>query len=343
MMSANLVFLIAVAFVLIVMPALMTVAVKSGLKWAKIADVSFLKAFGLYLLLVLVNGMVSLCAMFAHSFAPDKLNDLVMNCVECAIELMVPCLVVAFIYKVRLLRAALGVFPFFVCGFAIVALIFVERAYIYEAFSIPTNSMAPTLLGEHLEAPCPRCGAPAYGPRMEAGRQLPPEGWQMICSKEMKSVYVTNPPKIEGGGDRMFVCKLLKPKRWDLIAFRNPQNPSESYVKRLVGLPGEKLEIRDGAIWINGEKQEPPEAIRGIHFSPTIENNGRVFSGLGSAPVQLKSGEYFVLGDFVEQAADSRLWEQGAPGYPPYAVPESHVIGVAINIYWPISRWTGFR
>ncbi len=184
---------------------------------------------------------------------------------------------------------------------------------------------------------------PAYGPRIEAGRQLPPEGWQMICSKEMKSVYVANPPKVGKNGDRMLVCKLLKPKRWDLLVFRNPQNPSESYVKRLVGLPGEKLEIRDGAIWINGEKQEPPDAIRGIRFSPTVESNGHVFSGPGSAPVQLGAGEYFVLGDFAEQAADSRLWEHGAPGYPPYAVPESYIIGVAINIYWPINRWTGFR
>jgi len=270
-------------------------------------------------------------------------SELLMNVIGSVLNFFVICTVISLIYRVRFLRSILAAIPFYAFSFAFLGLLFIERAYVYEAFSIPTNSMAPTLLGEHLEAPCPRCGAPAYGPRMEAGRQLPPEGWQMICSKEMKSVYVTNPSKIGGDGDRMFVCKLLNPKRWDLIAFRYPQDPSVNYVKRLVGLPGEKLEIRDGAIWINGEKQEPPEAIRGIHFSPTIESNGRVFSGPGSVPVQLKSDEYFVFGDFVEQASDSRLWEQGAPGYPPYAVPESNIIGVAINIYWPISRWTVFR
>ncbi len=342
-MSANLAFLIAFSLIFIGMLALMTLAVKCGLKWAKIADVSFPKAFGLYLLLILVSGVVRLCAMFVHSLAPDKINDLVMNCVECPIELIAPCLVVASIYKVRLLRAALGAIPFFVCGFAIIALMFVERAYIYEAYSIPTNGMAPTLLGEHLEAPCPRCGAPAYGSPIKDERRLPPDGWPMVCSKEMITVNIADPPKCRGSGDRILVCKLLKPKRWDLIAFRYPRDPAVMYAKRLVGLPGEKLEIREGAIWINGEKIGPPDAIRGIRYSPTVESYGRKISGPGSVPVQLGADEYFVLGDFVEQSSDSRFWEQGAPGHPPYAVPRSYVDGVVINIYWPPSRWTSFR
>jgi signal peptidase I len=342
-MTANQVFLIFFGFVAIVSLLLPAFSLKLGLKWARIANVSLLKAFGLCLLALLLNLVVGVCAIFVYMFLPVPHSELVMNLIGGVTYIFVICAVIALIYKVGLLRAILGVIPSFAFQFAFIGLMFIERAYVYEAFIIPTNSMAPALLGEHLEAPCPKCGAPAYGPRIEAGRQLPPEGWQMICSKEMTSVYVTDPPKIQGGGDRMFVCKLLKPKRWDLIAFRYPGDPSVNYVKRLVGLPGERLEIRDGAIWINGEKQEPPEAIRGIHFSPTIEANGQVFSGPGSAPVQLKSDEYFVLGDFVQLAADSRMWEQGAPGYPPYAVPESYIVGVAINIYWPIKRWTGFR
>lgn len=342
-MTANHVFLIFLGFVAIVSLLLQVFSLKLGLKWAKVANVSLLKAFGLCLLVVLLGYVVCICAMFVYMLLPVRHSELAMNVIWSVLYFIAICAEISLIYKVRFLRATLAVIPFFAFQFAYAGLLFVERTYVYQAFSIPTNSMAPTLLGEHLEAPCPRCGAPAYGSRVEAGRQLPPEGLQMICSKEMKSVFVANPPRNLSGGDRMLVCKLLKPKRWDLIAFRYPKDPSVSHVKRLVGLPGEKLEIRDGAIWINGEKQEAPEAVRGIHFSPTIETNGRVFSGPGSAPVQLGSDEYFVLGDFVEQAADSRLWEQGAPGYPPYAVPESHIIGVAINVYWPISRWAGFR
>ena len=144
-------------------------------------------------------------------------------------------------------------------------------------------------------------------------------------------------------GDRILVSKLIEPKRWDLMVFRYPEDPSVNYVKRLVGLPGEKLAIRDGAIWINDEKMEPPASVAGIRYSPTIEWNGQVHSGPGSEPVELGRDEYFVLGDFVEQSSDSRFWQRGAPGHPPYAVPESHIVGVVVNIYWPINRWTSFR
>jgi signal peptidase I len=165
----------------------------------------------------------------------------------------------------------------------------------------------------------------------------------LICSKEMKTVHVKNTPQLRGGGDRLAACKLLQPRRWDILIFRLPSDPTINYAKRVVGLPGEKLEIRDGSVWINGARLEPPAAIRGIHYSPTIESHGQVYSGPGSVPVELGPDEYFVLGDFVDCAADSRMWERGAPGHPPYAVPASYIVGVAINIYWPPSRWTGFR
>jgi hypothetical protein len=50
-----------------------------------------------------------------------------------------------------------------------------------------------------------------------------------------------------------------------------------------------------------------------------------------------------VLGDFVAQSSDSRFWETGAHGHPPYAVPAENISGVVIHIYWPISRWASFR
>jgi signal peptidase I len=165
----------------------------------------------------------------------------------------------------------------------------------------------------------------------------------MNCRNEYQAVRVSPPPQEKGNGDRILTCKLITPRRWDLMVFRYPEDPSVNYVMRLVGLPGEKLEIRDGAIWINGEKLVPPGKLARIRYSPTIEWQGMVHSGPGSEPVELGDDEYFVLGDFVEQSSDSRFWQRGAPGYPPYAVPESHIVGVAINIYWPPSRWTSFR
>ena len=63
----------------------------------------------------------------------------------------------------------------------------------------------------------------------------------------------------------------------------------------------------------------------------------------GPVHFAVAAGEYFVLGDFSQQSADSRLWESGAPGHPSYAVPESYIIGVATHIYWPPSRWRILR
>jgi signal peptidase I len=217
------------------------------------------------------------------------------------------------------------------------------RKFAYEAFLIPTNGMAPTLLGEHWEAPCPRCGAPAYSSPIDSKAQFVVDGALMVCSKERRSVTVTDLPKVRAGGDRILVCKLLAPKRWDVAVFHYPAEPSFKYVQRIVGMPGEKLEIREGAVWIDGKKLDPPESIRGIHYSPTIESHGRTYSGPGSVPVELGPDEYFTLGDFADASSDSRLWENGAPGHPSYAVPESNIVGVVINIYWPPGRWTSFR
>jgi signal peptidase I len=140
------------------------------------------------------------------------------------------------------------------------------------------------------------------------------------------------------------VCKLIKPRRWDLIIFHPPEDPSTLYVKRLVGLPGEKLEIRDGAVWVDGKKLEPPESIAKIRYSATIEFlEGMTISGAGLTPIKLGPDECFVLGDNVDAAHDSRFWRTGFPDHPAYAVPSSQIEGVVINIYWPISRWTSFR
>jgi signal peptidase I len=343
-MSANTLFILILAIFVIGTLVLNAASIKWGLKWTGVANVSMAKALGLWLVFLLASLAASLlvgAVFFAISFIP---SDLWLDVAGFALHFVVTCVVIAFVYKVRFLRAFIATIPYAVAPWlmALVA-VYGIRPFVYEAFSIPTNAMAPTILGDHWEAPCPRCGAPAYGSPLEPGMPAPSSGFTAICSKEMRSVFVSKLPKEKHEGDRILVCKLITPKRWDLMVFRYPEDPSVNYVKRLVGLPGEKLAIRDGAIWINDKKMEPPTSIAGIRYSPTIEWNGQVHSGAGSQPVELGADEYFVLGDFVEQSSDSRFWQRGAPGHPPYAVPESHIVGVVINIYWPISRWTSFR
>jgi signal peptidase I len=343
-MSANLIYLLYLSIFAVVNTLLTSASIQWGLKRAAIAEVSLLKGFGLYLLFSLVGGLAAGLATIIFMVMSPSLSETTLDLMGYAVALASPAFLVALIYKSPIRKALRATLPFlFVSISAVLVTSLVIRRYAYEAFWIPTNAMAPTVLGEHWEAPCPQCGHPAYGTPRDPRFDFPLEGVPMVCSRELQSVYVTNQPQKRGGGDRIVVNKLLTPKRWDLIVFRFPGDPTQYYVKRLVGLPGEKLEIHDGAVWINGEKVDPPESIRGIRYSPTIESNGRVHSGPGSVPIELGQDEYFVLGDFGDQSADSRLWELGAPGYPPYAVPESHIVGVAINIYWPPSRWIGFR
>jgi signal peptidase I len=164
----------------------------------------------------------------------------------------------------------------------------------------------------------------------------------MICGTELRSCLVKHPNEEVGPGDRFLVSKRIAPQRWDIIVFRLPADPSYIYVKRLVGLPGEVLFLRDGAVWINGERLAPSKSLHGIEYLTKLERAPMKSSAEESNPAKLGPGEYFVLGDFSAQAADSRFWERGAPGHPRYAVPEEYIIGVVTHIFWPPERWREF-
>ena len=104
--------------------------------------------------------------------------------------------------------------------------------------------------------------------------------------------------------------------------------------------------IRDGAVWADGQRSEPPESLRGIEYFADAEGTplppDMKMWGHESRPALLGDDECFVLGDFPARSKDSRLYE-GAPGHPPYAVPEDYIEGVVTHIYWPPSRWRTFR
>jgi len=343
-MSANQVFLLILLVSTIASFWLHLASIKWGFRWAEVGRISWLKAFGLMILFSITVTLVATIVDAVFGTTLDISTSRLAGFTLIGLQYIVACILVMIIYKLRFGRAAKAVAPY-VATSLILAVIatFVIRTLAYEPYVIPTNSMAPTLLGEYLKATCPNCGAPLFGSPPSPRSMTPPEAVRMICSKELQTVLVKDAPKERYEGDRITVCKLLEPKRWDLVVFHPPQDPSVVYAKRLIGLPGEKLAIHDGAVWINDEKIEPPEPTRSIRYSPTVELNGVKMSGPGSVPVTLGPDEYFVLGDFVDAAFDSRFWEQGAPGHPPYAVPASYIVGVVINVYWPPDRWTSFR
>ena len=142
-----------------------------------------------------------------------------------------------------------------------VVLAFVLRAFVVEAFVIPTGSMAPRLMGEHWALTCPACGYDySYGvprpvqedPRFNRNRPHTPPG--AVCPNCGCPFPGSLRPDYPRGGDRVLVMKYLyrltEPQPWDVVVFRNPQNNRENYIKRLIGLPGETLEIVHGDVFV---------------------------------------------------------------------------------------------
>jgi signal peptidase I len=125
--------------------------------------------------------------------------------------------------------------------------VLVARAFTAEAYIVPTGSMAPTLLGLHRDYVCPNCRYHFALGIDEAGRAGRP-----VCPNcgdaELGAASAS-----DGNGDRLLVHKFLfdfrPPRRWEMAVFQNPSNPNEAYVKRVVGLPGEAIEIRKGDVY----------------------------------------------------------------------------------------------
>jgi signal peptidase I len=148
--------------------------------------------------------------------------------------------------------------------------------------------------------------------------------------------------------DRFLVNKLLPLRRWDLVLYRAPHKKEGTvrFVKRLVGLPGEQVVIKEGAVWINGERMEAPEDIAGLEYQTQIESIGSMVParwGTPENPAVLGPDEYFVLGDFTLRSHDCRMWHRGVGDHPPYALPYDHIEGVVTLVYWPQSRWRLIR
>lgn len=137
-------------------------------------------------------------------------------------------------------------------------------------------------------------------------------------------------------GDRFLVDRTLTPRRWDVAVFRTPVDERVVFAKRVVGLPGETVEIIDGVVHINGGPMEPPPSIDGLRYSSPPSHRGPLNAG-ENYPVTLGMDEYFVLGDNAAASEDSRHWP-ALPGYSRGAVPRGHVIGTARAVYFPWGR-----
>ncbi|MCH9654419.1 MAG: signal peptidase I [Planctomycetes bacterium] len=252
-------------------------------------------------------------------------------------SLYLTCLIISRINRIPMNRAFQAWLPTLLSSVIPLAFAyFVFQPFLYESFIIPTNAMAPTLLGHHHQDVCPECNSPNYGSIVEGSYRF---GNQIQICDNFHVTEVSEVDSQKHSGDHIIVAKYLNPKRWDLVVFQYPASPSVTYVKRLVGLPGEKIQIQGGAVWADGKKLTPPDSILGLEYLSEIEGgNNTELWGSPEKPAQLGDDEYFMLGDFSTRSADSRYWQKGAPEHNPFAVPESYLKGVVTHIYWPFHR-----
>jgi signal peptidase I len=123
-----------------------------------------------------------------------------------------------------------------------------------EPYGVPTGSMAPNLLGHHVDAVCPRCGMPLrIGVREENGvlRGESSEAHCMNCG--LGEIELARSPITRG--DLVLVNRSVfdfrRPRRWEMAVFHCAADHGKAYVKRVIGLPGERVEIRDGDVYID--------------------------------------------------------------------------------------------
>lgn len=145
--------------------------------------------------------------------------------------------------------------------------------------------------------------------------------------------YVVQAFKIPSGsmiptllvGDQILVDKLVyrfrAPKRGEVMVFKYPEDPSRDFIKRLIGLPGEKLEVRNRIVYINDKPLS--EEKYAYHENP--DNFLPIARRDNYGPVIIPEGSFFMMGDNRENSADSRWW-----GF----LDKSQVVGRAFMTYW---------
>lgn len=168
---------------------------------------------------------------------------------------------------------------------AVILALFI-RSFVVQAFKIPSGSMLETLqIGDHL-----------------------------LVSRFAYDIKVpfTN----------MVLFSTGTPDHGDIIVFEYPEDPSKDFIKRVIGLPGDTIEIKDKIVYRNGE---PLEEAYTQHSDPRILPSRRDFLAQFTVP----EGKYFVLGDNRDDSRDSRFW-----GF----VGREAIVGKALILYW---SWDG--
>jgi signal peptidase I len=171
-----------------------------------------------------------------------------------------------------------------------VAIVLAIKQWVVNPYRIPSSSMEPTL----------HCAGPGLG-----------------CTGRFSDRVLAN----------RFIYHFTDPKRGDVVVFETPKRARDdcgaegTFVKRIVGLPGERWEMRNGSVFIDGRRLREPYIPRARRATDTIE------------PKRIPGGHYYVLGDNRGTSCDSRVWGP---------LPRANLIGKVFAVYFPPRR-IGFR
>jgi signal peptidase I len=156
-----------------------------------------------------------------------------------------------------------------------------------------------------------------------------------ICSSCRQTTMSNRETSMDEPGppDRITVNKLLTPRRWDMVIVRYPRDPKAKYVRRLVGLPGESVYLKEGFVWVNDVKLEPPAELSNLRYGADPEF-GFAKWGTPENPWLLQQDECCLLGDLSEASQDCREWGP---------VASSSMESVVTLTHWPPQRWRIWR
>jgi signal peptidase I len=167
------------------------------------------------------------------------------------------------------------------------------RTFVVQAFKIPSGSMEPTLLvGDHILV--------------------------------NKFIYGVKIPVF-----RKTLIPISEPKRGDVIVFIYPRDTSKDYIKRVIGLPGDRMEIIGRTVYINGKRYKDTHG----YYSSESNLSSQLSEKGHFGPITVPKDSLFVMGDNRNHSFDSRFW-----GF----VPLRSVIGEAFIIYWSWPHWKRF-
>jgi len=178
------------------------------------------------------------------------------------------------------------------------------RTFVVQAFKIPSGSMIPTLLiGDHILVS-----------KLSYGLQWPQDCKFQVGFPPMTCYSST------------MLLDFGTPNRGDIIVFRFPEDEDKDFIKRVIGLPGDTIEIKEKIVYVNGNQYEDTAFTQRI--DPGIID-GRINPRDNFGPITVPQESYFMMGDNRDQSLDSRFW-----GY----VKFNKIKGRAFMAYW---SWNG--